>query len=120
MGFLEAVSDNGNEEEHQMQFIMIWDGVGCTVVQHFWYRGDRSWLQIDNYRHQWINWNSNADREYQTNINKFDFVPFRTFRVYDLNGDGKYILTQIQKKWRIEENIDIIYSLMNKKTILQV
>ena len=35
MGFLEAVSDNGNEEEHQMQFIMIWDGVGCTVVQHF-------------------------------------------------------------------------------------
>ena len=36
MGFLEAVSDNGNEEEHQMQFIMIWDGVGCTVVQHFW------------------------------------------------------------------------------------
>ena len=52
MGFLEAVSDNGNEEEHQMQFIMIWDGVGCTVVQHFWCRGDRSWLQIDNYRHR--------------------------------------------------------------------
>ena len=116
MGFLEAVSDNGNEEEHQMQFIMIWDGVGCTVVQHFWCRGDRSWLQIDNYRHQWINWNSNADREHQTNINNFDFVPFRTFRVYDLNGDGKYILTQIQKKWKIL----ILYSLMNVNKKLQV
>ena len=35
--------------------------------------------------------------------------------MYDLNGDGKYILTQIQKKLRIEENIDIVYSLMNVK-----